>query len=401
MSDLRVENLISDLMNGHLTRRELAQRLSVLGISASTIAAALSSRGVSALTAQDASPEAASSEEIITSPSFEGQTLVVTSYGGTWEEFMRSEILPPFEEVTGAEIELAVGLSTDWMTKLRAAGADDPPYDVVIANETYISTGRLGGFFDSLPADRIPNLENVHESLRLPDDIGVFALVAPIGLGYMTEEVTIDEAPSWLGLTRFLEEELRSGDNPGLGIYNIKNSAAAQHIMMTAEVLTGDYMDWEPGFEWIRDNLQGAKQSDFSGDMETLLTAGEIQVGLLDSPAVARLKGQGIAIEWSGPEEGLLMFEQNTNITTGSQSKDLAYSFVNYWLGETVQTKFAEEYFWTPANVNVDIPADLAESIPVTRANLDRMRHWDYEWLNSGPREEMIQRWNREMTHST
>ena len=390
MSDPRLERLISDRLNGRLTRRELGRRLSIMGISASAFSAALASRRASARAAQDATPAgAAPSDEIITSPSFAGQTLVVTSYGGPWEEFMRGEILPSFEEATGAKIELAIGLSTDWMTKLRAAGADDPPYDVVIANETYISTGRIGGFFDPLPVDKIPNLDSIHESLRLPDDVGVFALVAPIGLGYMTEEVTIDADPGWLDLATFL---------PGLGIYNIKNSAAAQHIMMTAEVVTGDYQDWEPGFEWIRDNLRDAKQSDFSGDMETLLTAGEIEVGMLDSPAVARLQGQGVAIGWSGPAEGLLMFEQNTNITTGSEAKDLAYSFVNYWLGVDAQTKFAEKFFWTPSNVRVEIGADLAESIPVTRENLDRMKHWDYEWLNTGPREEMINRWNREMT---
>jgi putative spermidine/putrescine transport system substrate-binding protein len=388
MSDPRLEHLASTWLAGRLSRRTLALRLSILGISASALAVALADRGA-LVAAQEASPAAATSDEIITSPSFAGQTLIVTSYGGTWEEFMRAEILPPFEEATGATIELAVGLSTDWMTKLRAAGVDSPPYDVVIANETYISTGRLGGFFDPLPIDKIPNLENIDPSLRLPDDVGVFALVAPIGLGYMTEVATIEGEPGWLDLGQFL---------PALGIYNIKNSAAAQHIMMTAEVVTGDYKDWEPGFDWIRDKLRDAKQSDFSGDMETLLTTGEISVGMLDSPAVARLSGQEVPIAWAGPKEGLLMFEQNTNITTGSKVKDLAYSWVNYWLGPEVQTKFAEAYFWTPGNVTVEIPADLAAAIPVTRDNLDRMKHWDYEWLNSGPREEMIQRWNREMT---
>jgi putative spermidine/putrescine transport system substrate-binding protein len=387
MRDSRLEHQMPDPSNCQLTRRAFARHLSAMGIGTSAFAAAMASRG-DLLAAQDASPEAAA-DEIITSSSFEGETLIVTSYGGTWEEFMRGEILPTWEEATGAKVELAVGLSTDWMTKLRAAGADDPPYDVVIANETYISTGRLGGFFDPLPADKIPNLDSIAEPLRLTDDIGVFALVAPIGLAYMTEEATVEEEPSWLALNDFL---------PGLGIYNIKNSAAAQHIMMTAEAETGDYQDWEPGFDWIRDNLRDAKQSDFSGDMETLLTAGEIQVGMLDSPAVARLRSQDIAIAWSGLQEGLLMFEQNTNITTGSTVKDLAYSFVNYWLGVDVQRKFTEAYYWTPGNVNVEIPADLVEAIPVTRDNLDRMKQWDYEWLNSGPREEMIQRWNREMT---
>lgn len=386
MSDTRVDKLVSGLLEGQLSRREVARRLSVLGISGSAFAAALASRDVSA--AQDATPEAAA-EEIITFPSFEGQTLVVTSYGGTWEEFMRAEILPPFEEATGASIELAVGLSTDWMTQLRAAGVDNPPFDVVIANETYISTGRLEGFFEALPMENVPNLEHVHETLRMPDDVGVLALVSPIGFGYMTEEVEVADPASWEDLSDFL---------PGVGIFNASNSACAQHIMMMGEILTGDYQDWEPGFEWIRDNLRDARQTDFSGDMETLLTIGEVNLGLLDAPAVARLKGQDIAIEWTGPEEGLLMFEQNTNVTVGSEVKDLAYSFVNYWLGLDVQTKFSQAYFWTPANTQVEIPEDLSELIPVTADNMDRIKRWDYVWLNSGVREEMIMRWNREMT---
>lgn len=384
MSDARVENLVVDLMSGRITRRELARRASLLGLSASAVAAALAAHGA---TAQEASP--AAGEEIITDPSFEGQTLVVTSYGATWEEFMRSQILPPFEQATGATIELAVGLSTEWMTQLRAAGVDDPPFDVVIANETYISTGRLEGYFESLPVDRVPNLENVHESLRMPDDVGVLALLAPIGIGYMTERAEITEPVSWNDLPNFL---------PGLGIYNASNSACAQHIMMMGEILTGDYKNWEPGFDWIRDNLREARQSDFSGDMESLLTIGEVNVGLLDSPAVARLKGQEVAIDWVGPEEGLLLFEQNTNVTVGSQRKDLAYSFVNYWLGTDVQRKFVEAYYWTPANTQVQIPEGLADVIPLNATNMDRVKLWDYVWLNSGVREEMIMRWNREMS---
>jgi putative spermidine/putrescine transport system substrate-binding protein len=387
MSDAQVENLVSEVLSNQVTRRELARRISLVGISGSALAAALAAREASA--AQDGTPAATPAEEIITSPSFQGETLVVTSYGGTWEEFMRAEILPPFEEATGATIELAVGLSTDWMTQLRAAGVDDPPFDVVIANETYISTGRLEGFFEALPMNKVPNLEYVHETLRMPDDIGVLALLSPIGFGYMTEEVEVASPASWTDLPNYL---------PGVGIYNASNSACAQHIMMMGEVLTGDYQDWEPGFEWIRDNLREARQSDFSGDMETLLTVGEVNVGLLDSPAVARLKGQGIAIEWIGPEEGLLMFEQNTNVTVGSQRKDLSYSFVNYWLGVDVQRKFVEQYFWTPANTQVQIPEELADAIPVTPDNLGGIKRWDYEWLNSGVREEMIMRWNREMS---
>src|SRR5579875_1488703 len=58
---------------------------------------------------------------------FSGQTLVVTSYGASWQQFMENTIIPPFEKQTGAKVQLAVGLSTDWIAKLKAAGPSDPP----------------------------------------------------------------------------------------------------------------------------------------------------------------------------------------------------------------------------------------------------------------------------------
>jgi len=403
--DEHVRALMEARMSGQLSRRDLIRRLALLGLAAPTINAILaacgsdeSDSGGSGAQATSAPTSAASSGGSgtpatsgtgIEGQDFEGQTLVVTSYGGTWEEFMRQEIIPDFEAQTGAKIELAVGLSKDWMTKLRAAGKDNPPYDVVIANETYIATARVEGHFISLPEDKIPNLADVHEKMKMPDNVGVFFLIGPVGIAYMTEKVS-EPPKSWMDLAKFTGK---------LGIYNAANSACAQHIMMMAKIVNGgDYKNWEPGFEWIRDNLKPNKQTDFSGDMEKLLTTGEVDVGILDAPAWARLSNQGVAMEWVAPEEGLLMFEQNTNVTAGSKVKDLAFAWVNYLLSVPVQKKWAENYWYTPANTKVEISGDLARYIPVTGDTLEKIEKWDYVWLNEGPRDQMINRWNREMS---
>lgn len=320
---------------------------------------------------------------------FAGQTLVVTSYGGTWEEFMRQQILPDFEAETGATVELAVGLSKDWMAKLRAAGKNNPPYDVVIANETWISTGRLEGHFEKLPADKIPNLAAIHPALRLQDDVGVFGLLNPLGLAYRTDLVKTPPT-SWLDLWN---DEYKGK----VGIYNIVNSAAPQFLMMLAKINTGDPHNWEAVFNDVK-ALCPFKQTDFSGDMEKLLTQGEVHVGILDSPAAARLKKQGVPIEFVIPKEGLFMFEQNMNVTMGSKNKELAYAFLNYMLSEPVQKKWAGAYYVTPANVNVSVDGELAELIPVTADKIGMIEKWDYIWLNQGPRDEMFNRWNREIS---
>src|SRR5438045_4018920 len=52
-----------------------------------------------------------------------GGTITVTSYGGAWEEFVRGTVVPGFEKKhPGTKVELAIGLSKDWVAKLKAAG---------------------------------------------------------------------------------------------------------------------------------------------------------------------------------------------------------------------------------------------------------------------------------------
>ena len=95
--------------------------------------------------------------------------------------------------------------------------------------------------------------------------------------------------------------------------------------------------------------------------------------------------------------EGLFMFEQNMNVTAGSQVEDLAFAFIDYMLSTEVQSKWAASYYVTPANMEVAVEGELAELIPVTADRVGEIKQWDWLWLNQGPREDMVNRWNREI----
>jgi putative spermidine/putrescine transport system substrate-binding protein len=317
-------------------------------------------------------------------------TIVVTSYGGSWEEFMRKVIVPGFEsQYPGTKVELAVGLSRDWIAKLRAAGRDNPPYDVVIANTVWVSAARSEGFFETMTAERVPNIKDVWPELRNPGDNGVIFAINPLGIAYRRDLVR--NAPKrW--------RDLWSPEYRGrLGIYSINNSAGPMFIMMTARIFTGDPKNFRAGVERIKE-LKPFRQTDFSGDMEKLLTAGEVHVGILDAPAASRLRLQGVPIEFVVPLEGMFMFEQDTNVTVGSRNKAAAFAFVNYMLDPATQEKWARQYFVTPANRKVKIGGELARLIPVhTGPQIRSIVKWDWEWFNRGAREQMIELWNREI----
>lgn len=315
------------------------------------------------------------------------EPLVVTSYGGPWEQFMRREIVPGFERETGARVELSVGLSRDWVAKVRAAGRGTPPFDVLIANTTWVSALRREGFLDKLTVDKVPNLRDVWPELRIKDDIGVITLVGPLGIAYRKDLVT--KVPkSW----KDLWDPTYRGK---LGLYSVANSANPMFTMLVSRIYRGTDRDIDFAINKIKE-LWPFRQTDFSGDMEILLTRGEVHVGILDSPAASRLKAQGVPIEWVFPREGVFMFEQDTNVLAGSRNKELAYRFINYFLSQPVQEKWAAQFWWTPANRRVRITGRLALQIPVhTQAQIRQIMKWDWDWVNSGAREEMIDKWNR------
>ena len=116
-------------------------------------------------------------------------TLVVNSYGGSFEKFMRKEIIPPFEEKTGIKTTLDINLGKGWLANLRAAGPENPPYDVLMTNETWASVERGEGFFEQIPDGAVPNMEHLWPIAKLKDNWGVIGTLSPLGLAYRTDHI--------------------------------------------------------------------------------------------------------------------------------------------------------------------------------------------------------------------
>jgi putative spermidine/putrescine transport system substrate-binding protein len=317
-----------------------------------------------------------------------GAKLIVTSYGGPWEQFMRTEILPGFQEQFNTGVELAVGLSKDWTASMYSASPDRSPYDVVITNEIWAADHRRKGYYVPLPAAKVPNLKDAYPLVRRPNDVGVLFIILPMGLAYRTDLVA--QPPlSW--------KDLWKPEYKGkLGLYTITNTAGGLFLMLTSKVWSGNPKNSELAFQKIKE-LKPFRQTDFSGNMETLLTQGEIQIGVLDLPAVARLRHQGVKIAAVMPLEGLIMFEQDANVTKGSQNKEAAYAFINYLLSPAVQEKWVRKFFASPGNKKVDVPADLRSDIPIFGNKMQTILQWDWDWFNDR-KEDFIKRWNREIS---
>ncbi len=315
-------------------------------------------------------------------------SLVVNSYGGSFEEFMRGEIVPPFAEQSGAEITLDVNLGKGWLTNLRAAGVDNAPYDVLMTNETWASIEREEGFFEPIDASKVSNIDDLWPIARLPDDNGVIGTLSPIGIAYRTDLV---ETPpkAWADLWTNPEFKGKTG------LYTITNSAGYMTLLMTAKIFFGSEYETEKALEKIKE-LKPFQQIDFSGTMETVLTRGEVIVGPLDFAAAARLKVKGVPVEIVAPEEGMFMFEQVFNVLKASANKELGHQWIDYILSPETQAKWVRQYYWSPVNKNVEVPDDLKDLVPIHGEKMDQIVLWDWKAANAA-RDQVIEAWNKAM----
>jgi len=314
--------------------------------------------------------------------------LVVNSYGGSFEKFMRKEIVPPFEKEFGIDIKLDINLGKGWLTNLRASGPENPPYDVLMTNETWASIEREEGFFESIPSDKVPNLNNLWPVAKYKNDIAVIGTLAPIGLCYRSDIVK-KPPTSWKDLWTNSEFKGKTG------MYTITNSAGYMFVLLTAKMFYGSEYEVDKAVDKIKE-LKPFNQVDFSGTMETVLTRGEAIIGPIDFPAAARLKKKGVPVEIVAPKEGVFMFDQVFNVLKGSKNKEAGYKWINYILRPDVQLKWVKNYYWSPVNKDVVVPNDLTDIVPISGRKMDSIIAWDWKTANAN-RDKVIEKWNKEM----
>ena len=316
------------------------------------------------------------------------EKLVVNTYGGRWEKFWRAELLPMLSKGKGVDATLDVGLGKNFIANLRAAGIEKPPYSVLMVNENIASVVRTEGFFEPIPLAKVPNLANVYPNLRNPDDNGVRAIVSAIGLGYRTDLVKTPPT-SWTDL--WTNPEFKGK----IGLYQIGNTAAMLFLLMTAKVYGGSQDAVDRAFTEIK-KLLPFQQADFSGTLSTQLTRGDINVAVIDFPEIVALKKKGVPVEMVIPKEGVVSFEQSFNILKHAPNKEDAYKYLDFILQPDVQEMMAKEFYTSPSNVKVALPAAIATEVPVNGERIASLVQFD--WARVNPQlGEITDRWNREM----
>src|SRR4030081_1566227 len=93
------------------------------------------------------------------------KTLYVAAYGGSFEQTMRKDVFPPFEQKNGVKIEFVAGNSTDNLARLQAQKGNQQ-IDVAILDDGPMYQAVALGF--CAPLAKAPVYDQLYDLAKVP-----------------------------------------------------------------------------------------------------------------------------------------------------------------------------------------------------------------------------------------
>ncbi len=324
---------------------------------------------------------------------FADRTLRVFCYAGGHEETMRRVFVPTFEAQTGASVELYPGW-WDGIAKLKAAPANDPPFDLIISDATQGYPAIKDGMFAQLNLENIPNVKNLVPAMLdnavVKDRYGVTYPDSVMTLAF-NKTLVPDTPTRWSDL-------LRPALAGKVGLYT-----AFYMSLYTFACIRAD-TEGKAGTarRLIETDLDGcltfAREHRArirpwwpnSTDMIIALANGEAAIGNMHSPeylaALRERPNLGAAV----PKTDRAFVQVFWSVPAGSRNQDLAERAINAIFSDELQLGFAQRGMATSIP---SVAAKVAESDPLWAA-LNPHTAEQFAGLNYYPYEAYAEHWD-------
>lgn len=286
-------------------------------------------------------------------PAAQAETLVVSSWGGSFRDLIAETIAKKFTEETGVDVEFITGGTIDRLNQANLS-RDTPESDVTFTTSHIGWLYRNQGLFEDLDMSKIPNAANLVEQAKVsPSHIGAWAYVYTIGYlpDSLPEGITFD---SWNDLW---SPELK-------GMVAVPDFDPSHIIAVAAKLEGVDIENWQDATDKLlalKPNLRAFYTND--ANSQQLLSTGETPVQVILSMNAYHMQSEGLDVQLAIPSEGAVLGIDTMAITAGSKKQDLAYQFINAALDPEVQSQIAQIKKGSPVVSNAQLPEDIA-SLP-------------------------------------
>ncbi|MBZ5527270.1 MAG: ABC transporter substrate-binding protein [Acidobacteriia bacterium] len=316
--------------------------------------------------------------------------LVVTDYGGSFEDGWRKSVVEPFERAhPDIKIKLVQKLVFESMALMRAQ-KDDVKIDVFMMDEVGAAQAAAEGLVQPISVKTVPHLAELYPAFRVPgDSFAKFMFDASV-IAYNTQQVS--PAP----------QSYKDFWNPNysgrIAINNLDSATGLSFFLMLlkTEGATMDHTD--PAFAAMK-KLKPAIVTfpEQHAQLAQLFTQGDIVMAPWTSDRTLLLASKGIPIAFVIPKEGGIIQEGGLVIAKGTRKLQAAQLYVNFALSVEAQAANAKFTFLSPTNSKVVLDPQTAAKIPNGLNAIKALTHPDWKKANE-LRPQWIDRWNREVT---
>ncbi|WNZ26263.1 extracellular solute-binding protein [Leptolyngbya sp. NK1-12] len=317
--------------------------------------------------------------------------LIVTTYGGSWEEGHRTKLVGSFTQKHNADVKVISEPGLEAVTKIIAA-KQNPPYDVVLIPEGPMFMAAEEGVLEPFSAELSQHYANI---LPQYHNEGLAPMVASQVLGIAYNPKRISTPPT------SLLDLWKPGYRDRVGLPSIKSGLGTTFLVELARLEGGGENDAEAAFRKLaelRPNLAAVAPN--PGTLATLLEQGEIDIAPHWFDYISGIKAKGASVDWIAPTDKLASSSSSLQaVKNAPAGRELAASYIDQALSLDIQTAMAQPpYNFLPTHKDAPVPAELATKLGKTTMTelSDILFIPDWKIINQN-RAAWIERFNKEV----
>ncbi|WDR04546.1 ABC transporter substrate-binding protein [Devosia rhodophyticola] len=315
-------------------------------------------------------------------------TLTINSFGGAYEDAHRACIITPFEEETGATVNVVTAYSADAFAQLRAQ-KDAPQFDVLHFSGGQEIVGASEGLLAPIDAAKLTNAADVYDFAKanLAGGEGPAYSIAAIGLVYNTE--ALPEAPSkWTDL-------LNPDYSEHLVLTDISNGYGMLGFLMLNQVQGGDLSNIQPGLDAVTQLLDaGAIIVSTSPEIQQEFAQNDAWIAPYASDYAYTLRKAELPSGFAQGAEGTPASYITANLVAGRPNMDLALKFIDKEISPAAQECFAEALRYSPTNSKAELSSEVAADIAYGEDGVKGLIRFDPATIEAN-RTAWVEAWNK------
>jgi putative spermidine/putrescine transport system substrate-binding protein len=316
-----------------------------------------------------------------------GQTLTINSFGGAYEEAHRKCIITPFEEATGATVQVVTAYSADGFAQLRAQ-KDAPQFDVVHFSGGQEIVGAQEGLLAPIDPASLTNAADLVAAARPNIEGGEGPAYSIVALGLLYNSEAVDGPANWADLA-----------NPdwyeNLVLTDMSNTYGMQGFLMMNQVAGGSLDDIQPGLDLVAEMLDGgAIVVSTSPEIMQEFAQNDAWVAPYSSDYAFVLQDAGLPIGFNQGAEGTPAVYITASLVAGRPNEELSLQLIDRSISPEAQVCFAEEMGYAPTNLKAVLTGETAENTPFGEEALSGLLRFDPQVIEA-KRSEWVDAWNR------